>query len=218
MYKEYGWNRLKYHVSSTDYIYPHIKNILDKELKHNNIELTILDVGCGNGEIANRLIKDGFDVMGCDASLEGIRLANMENAGHFFVMNLEEETNLPHRILDMKFNVIICTEVIEHLYAPRELMKFCSKLLKPNGLIAISTPYHGYIKNLLISIFGGWDCHFTALWDGGHIKFWSRFTINKLLEEFDFYEQEFKGCGRIKYLWKSMIVVARRNGESLSGS
>ena len=74
----------------------------------------------------------------------------------------------------------------------------------------MTTPYHGYLKNLALSIFGMWDYHHTALWHGGHIKFWSRATLTKLLNENGFDVIEFHGVGRVAYLWKSMLLVARK--------
>jgi len=77
------------------------------------------------------------------------------------------------------------------------------------GEMIISTPYHGYLKNLALAITGKMDSHFTVLWDGGHIKFWSVKTLTKLLNEFGFEVVEFRGSGRLPYLWKSMFVRAR---------
>ena len=57
------------------------------------------------------------------------------------------------------------------------------------------------------------DHHYTALWDGGHIKFWSRETLTKLLEEFGFRVTDFRGAGRLPYLWKSMLVRANFRGS-----
>ena len=54
------------------------------------------------------------------------------------------------------------------------------------------------------------DGRFTAQWDGGHIKFWSRRTLSALLEEVGFGRLEFRGAGRLPYLWNSMILSARR--------
>ena len=59
------------------------------------------------------------------------------------------------------------------------------------GEMIISTPYHGYLKNLALAITGKFDRHFTVLWDGGHIKFWSVKTLTKLLNEFGFEVVEF---------------------------
>ena len=77
------------------------------------------------------------------------------------------------------------------------------------GEMIISTPYHGYLKNLLISLLNGWDKHFTVLLDGGHIKFWSKKTLSQLLNEFGFSIIDFKGAGRFPYLWKSMFIKAK---------
>jgi hypothetical protein len=54
------------------------------------------------------------------------------------------------------------------------------------------------------------DGHFTALWDHGHIKFWSIETLTKLLNEAGFQDVRFHRVGRIPQLAKSMIAVARK--------
>jgi 2-polyprenyl-3-methyl-5-hydroxy-6-metoxy-1,4-benzoquinol methylase len=70
--------------------------------------------------------------------------------------------------------VAIATEVIEHLVRPRNLPRFAKQLLRPGGYLIISTPYHGYLKNLVLALSNKWDSHLTPLRDGGHIKLWSR--------------------------------------------
>ena len=106
--------------------------------------------------------------------------------------------------------------VIEHLYSPRDLSQCAFKLLKPGGMLIVTTPYNGYLKNLAIAGAGLMDRHWTALWDGGHIKFWSWKTMRCLLAETGFIAPEFHGAGRLPFLWKSMVVCARKpvNGSS----
>ncbi len=64
---------------------------------------------------------------------------------------------------------MIAIEVIEHLFIPKELLVYAQKHLPINGHLVISTPYHGYLKNLAISIFDLWDQHHHPLKDGGRI-------------------------------------------------
>jgi hypothetical protein len=66
------------------------------------------------------------------------------------------------------------------------------------------------LKNLALAIFDGWDRHHTALWHGGHIKFWSRATLTRLLEDNGFRVTRFDAVGRLPFLWKSMILTARK--------
>ncbi|MBI4726237.1 hypothetical protein HY768_03260 [candidate division TA06 bacterium] len=74
----------------------------------------------------------------------------------------------------------------------------------------LTTPYHGYWKNLAIALFNQWDFHHTVNWQGGHIKFFSPRTLRSLLEEAGFKNIEFKYAGRFPLLWKSMIAIARK--------
>jgi 2-polyprenyl-6-hydroxyphenyl methylase/3-demethylubiquinone-9 3-methyltransferase len=55
------------------------------------------------------------------------------------------------------------------------------------------------------------DDHFTALWDYGHIKFWSMKTLRQLLVEAGFVDIRFMRVGRIPALAKSMIAIAGKN-------
>jgi 2-polyprenyl-3-methyl-5-hydroxy-6-metoxy-1,4-benzoquinol methylase len=109
-----------------------------------------------------------------------------------------------------KFPALLSLEVAEHLYFPRQFAKACFDLLEEDGTAIISTPYHGYRKNLGLALTNKMDAHFTALWDGGHIKFWSLQTMTALLEEAGFEDLAFYRVGRIPALAKSMIVVARK--------
>jgi len=90
-----------------------------------------------------------------------------------------------------------------------------SAALKPGGVLVRSIPYHGYLKNLALALSGAMDSHFTALWDGGHIKFWSMDTLGHLLREAGFTKLEFDRVGRtIPALAKSMVVRARKPGAA----
>jgi 2-polyprenyl-3-methyl-5-hydroxy-6-metoxy-1,4-benzoquinol methylase len=100
--------------------------------------------------------------------------------------------------------------VIEHLVRPRNVPRFAKQLLRPGGHLIISTPYHGYLKNLLLALANKWDAHLNPFWDGGHIKFWSRKTLSPLLNEAGFRVVRFIGAGRIPFLWKSMIIIAQK--------
>lgn len=102
-------------------------------------------------------------------------------------------------------------EVIEHLYNPRDFVLFIRKILEENGggHFIVSTPFHGYLKNIMIAVSGKMDHHLSALWEGGHIKFWSRKTLFTLLHENGFHHLQFTGAGRIPYLWRHMIIRAK---------
>jgi len=167
----------------------------------------LFELGCGNGYVANVLTQKGWDVTGVDPSLEGIQQANSTYP------TLKLENGSAYDDLSAQyghFPVVLSLEVIEHVYAPRLYAKTVFDLLQPGGVAIISTPYHGYWKNLVMALTGKMDSHFTALWDHGHIKFWSIKTLTTLLTEAGFIDIHFERVGRIPLLAKSMIAIVRK--------
>jgi len=171
-------------------------------------EKKFFELGCGNGSVGNFFSDLGWAVTGIDASSDGIKLANAK----YPHLNLRAGSVYDElELIYGRFPIILSLEVIEHLYAPRDFCKSAYNLLEEDGVLILSTPYHGYLKNLALAITGLMDKHFTALWDGGHIKFWSVKTITALLNESGFSVESVFKVGRIKPIAKSMIIVARKN-------
>jgi 2-polyprenyl-6-hydroxyphenyl methylase/3-demethylubiquinone-9 3-methyltransferase len=158
----------------------------------------VLDVGCGNGFTCGEFLKRGCTVVGIDLSEQGIAQARRAHSrGRFEVLQ---------RLGEAPFDLVVSTEVVEHLYDPRSYVRGCFAALKPGGDFICTTPYHSYLKNLLISLAGKWDSHASPLWDGGHIKLWSRTTLSSHLTEAGFQNIQFRGAGRFPWLWMTMVV------------
>jgi 2-polyprenyl-3-methyl-5-hydroxy-6-metoxy-1,4-benzoquinol methylase len=170
---------------------------------------TICDLGCGNGHISGRLAALGYQVTGVDGSSSGIRIARRMYPGVHFVETLIDRA-LPQRIKAEEFDLVISSDVIEHMYRPSDLLEAAFSSLKPGGQILIGTPYHGYLKNLVLAGSGKLDAHFSALHDGGHIKFFSVRTLSSLLTTHSFVDLHFSFYGRAPLLWKNMICHARK--------
>jgi 2-polyprenyl-3-methyl-5-hydroxy-6-metoxy-1,4-benzoquinol methylase len=168
---------------------------------------SVFDLGCGNGSVAYALSLQGWDVTGVDPSTDGIAQAK----ARYPRLKLEQGSAYDDLVARYGlFPVVISLEVVEHVYFPRHFAATLFSLLKPGGTAIISTPYHGYWKNLALAVSGKMDAHFTALWDHGHIKFWSIETLTKLLREAGFTEIRFQRVGRFAPLAKSMIAIASR--------
>ena len=203
-YKDYGFHN-DYMTHNLKYMLQPLLSMLDKDKNQ-----CILDLGCGNGYLINYLISLGYNAYGTDASEQGIIIAKQSNPNRFYVQDLSSG-KLPAELQALNFDTIISTEVIEHLYDPEGFIDFCKQVLNAEGQLILSTPYHGYLKNLTLSIFNKWDAHMSPLWLGGHIKLWSAASLKQLLSNKGFTFMQFKGCGRVPYLWKSMLVKAKLN-------
>src|SRR5215204_1982776 len=161
---------------------------------------SICDLGCGNGHITGRLAALGYQVTGVDASASGIQIARRAYPGVEFV-----EALIDRNLSLGKFDLVISSDVIEHSYRPSDLLEATTSQLKPGGHVLLGTPYHGYLKNLVLAATGKMDAHFSALHDGGHIKFFSVRTLSQLMRSHGFEDLRFTFYGRAPLLWKNMI-------------
>lgn len=206
-YKEFEWHSEAAGNSQSGEKLTRVFVDLIKKL--NGIQ-SICDLGCGNGHITGRLAALGYHVTGIDASTSGINIARRAYPGVNFIESLIDR-NLNQKLGLANFDLVISSDVIEHLYRPSDLLEAANSLLKPGGQLLIGTPYHGYLKNLVLAATGRMDAHFSSLHDGGHIKFFSVRTLSQLLRTHGFEGLSFSFYGRAPWLWKNMICHARSN-------
>ncbi len=198
---EYSHSNLTW---SNHYLWPVLRRIVETR---DWPERRAFEIGCGNGAIANLLSTLGFSVAGIDPSESGIAAAQKAYP-HLRVAVGDAYDDLAGQY--GSFPLVVSLEVIEHCFYPRKFARTFFDLLEPGGIGVLSTPYHGYLKNLALALAGKWDDHLGPLWDGGHIKFFSARTLRALLEEVGFQQIEFIRVGRIPPLAKSMIAVVRK--------
>ena len=173
-------------------------------LKH----MRILDAGCGNGFFSRKLAALGHEVTAIDISESGVAKLrdshpNIRGAVRSVYDGVEDLTP------NGGFDLVLSSEVIEHLYSPQDFLLNTARALRLGGWIILTTPYHGYLKNLAISLINGWDFHHGVQLDGGHIKFFSQQTLSTMLLNARFSDVTFRNAGRIRLLWKSIVVRAR---------
>jgi 2-polyprenyl-6-hydroxyphenyl methylase/3-demethylubiquinone-9 3-methyltransferase len=173
----------------------------------------VLDAGCGGGDFAIGLAEAGYTVFGSDLSPSGIAHARSLGVGEFTVSSLYEPLAAPFG--RGSFDGIVCVEVIEHLYSPKTFAAMAYDALRPGGILVVTTPYWGYLKNIILAVTNRIDRSLTALWEGGHIKHFSRATLTQLMEEQGFETIGFKGCGEglrryTPFVWNGMAMAFRK--------
>src|ERR1700722_11461133 len=196
--EEYGWHD-DGGPGSCGHIAPKVMELIKK---HNLRR--VLDLGAGNGSLCGMIANLGCEVVGVEYDKKGCEVARGSYPRiPFYNFGVQDD---PSDLMSAEepFEAVISTEVIEHLFSPHLLPLYAARTLKEHGLLIISTPYHGYLKNLALSIADKWDIHHSPLWHGGHIKFWSQKSLTQLLAQNGFSVLEFHGVGRLPYLWMSM--------------
>ena len=116
-----------------------------------------LDVGAGNGELIDRVIRE-FQVTphACDYRDDLMTLADIKVA----VADVNREP-LPYS--DASFDLVTCTEVIEHLEHFRFALREISRVLRPGGVFVVSTPNVLNLRSRLRYLFFGFYNMFGPL-------------------------------------------------------
>lgn len=169
---------------------------------------SVLDAGCGDGKFSTFLHGLGFHVAGIELSeLAAAKAKSRCPYADIQVGSLE--TRLP--FADASFNAIWCTEVLEHLFDVHGALAEFNRVLKDKGMLLLTTPYHGFVKNLLIALFG-FDRHFNP--EISHIRFFTRITLERCFRQAGFVPVSWHGVGRVWPLWKSFFVIARKEAPA----
>ncbi|MBT3423957.1 MAG: methyltransferase domain-containing protein [Bacteroidetes bacterium] len=116
-----------------EFIENHVKSI-------NRSNVKILDIGCGNGNISFQMAKTGATVIGIDQSEDAIERAqsNFNHENLTFVQSKVEEYQSHY-----KFDIIICSEILEHLVDPEIILIKLTEALKEDGMLIVTVP-NGY--------------------------------------------------------------------------
>lgn len=166
----------------------------------------VLEVGSGVGRVGRGLVDAGIDYVGLEPDEGQIEYAWKTYPDIKFVKSscYDDPASLGLGMFDM----VISNDVIEHLYEPRKLISFKEALLKPQGTCVTCTPNYGYYhRNLMIAATGRWEKHHNPLWDGGHIKFFSKKTLQRIHGEQGFRDFKWRYIRSIKIPVTSMSIV-----------
>lgn len=137
----------------------------------------ILDLGCASGYLAKELKQSDNFIAGIDISnkYEDQLKAELD---YFAVVNVEID-QWPQDFFENKFDLIICAEILEHLFDQDGFLIKLKQILSPGGEIIISTP-NFLIWNNRIRMFLGQYSEKEIFFDSGHIHLLS---YNGLLEK-----------------------------------
>jgi 2-polyprenyl-3-methyl-5-hydroxy-6-metoxy-1,4-benzoquinol methylase len=122
------------HIASADECYYAIVKLLQARFPDKS-GLRICEVGCGQGYLTYALTRAGYDSIGVDISSEAIDLARRRYGNHYFCGNIEQFVKSNDRL-----NVILATELIEHLESPVVFARSMLAALKKGGCLILTTP------------------------------------------------------------------------------
>ncbi|MEP3481534.1 MAG: class I SAM-dependent methyltransferase [Fuerstiella sp.] len=142
----------------------------------------ILDLGCGDGLNAGKILTDLGDYVGVDVSETAVKSARQNG---YDASLIEDAVDLPFD--DETVDAVVSMEVIEHLMFPLRAVEEVSRILKPGGIVLLTTPNIAYWRLRLDMLFRGrWNPLGDTLavqepWRDPHIRFFTTASMRGML-------------------------------------
>jgi len=154
--------------------YPKIIETLKKEEKiQKKQKLKVLDMGCGTGKLAERLLKKGYEVFAVDKSKEAVELAKLKNNNiKYFIGDATKKLKF---LKDNSFDVIVSTFMTIYLSTSNlsSFMKEMHRILKKKGLLIIGT-IHPFLH--IIQPKTRWE-----KWDSKNVNYFSDICVKQTI-------------------------------------
>jgi 2-polyprenyl-6-hydroxyphenyl methylase/3-demethylubiquinone-9 3-methyltransferase len=134
--------------------------------------LRVLDVGCGGGLICEPLARLGALVTGLDPAVENIEAARRHAAGQGLAIDYRRGRVEELEAEGQTFDAVVCLEVVEHVPDAGAFLKASAALVRPGGLMLLST-LNRTLKAYLLAIIGG---EYVLRWLPVGTHQWERFV------------------------------------------
>ncbi len=135
-----------------------------------------VDLGCGRGEFSRTLQQRGFQVTCLDIDPDNI--AACQALGF---EARQADLNKPLPLDNSSFDLAVMLDVIEHIPLAQHLLKETARILRPHGLLLLSTPNCGWILHRIRGLLG-----YPPPGEGYHFRFFVPRTLNAALQSAGF--------------------------------
>lgn len=129
----------KYHNIEKDYFWFQARRDMTLRLINKlrvNKDSKILEIGCSGGHLIKLLENKGYkNVYGIDVSKKGINLCKQKGIKNCFIMDAVKT-----RFKDYTFDLIIASDILEHIEKDDMALLEWSRILKPNGILIVFVP------------------------------------------------------------------------------
>jgi 2-polyprenyl-3-methyl-5-hydroxy-6-metoxy-1,4-benzoquinol methylase len=178
----------------------------------------VLDVGCGEGFFAAELAQSGNRITGID---DRVAPAN-DVFESYFTADLDGGiAPVVEKLNDKRFDRVLLLDVLEHLKSPGQILQEAHAVLKQEGSVIVSLPNIANIFVRIMLLFGHFNYQQRGLLDKTHLRFFTRKSARRLLEENGYtVEQERETVIPIELVlgWSEKNIVLRLINRCLAAA
>ncbi|MBN1594986.1 class I SAM-dependent methyltransferase [candidate division FCPU426 bacterium] len=132
----------------------------------------VLDVGCGSGALGEAISQKGYEVWGIESHPDAYTRAEKRLA-RLIKADLNDQDAIEQAVGPTRFDYIVFSDVLEHIYDPYSILRAYAQWIKPGGRLLISVPNAVVWTNRLHFLCGRFEYGDTGVMDRTHIRFFS---------------------------------------------
>ena len=102
-------------------------------------DLSLLDIGCGGGLLSEPMARLGARVTGVDAAPKNVTVAALHAEGQALAIDYRQGTAEALAEAGAQFDIVLALEIVEHVADVDLFLKSCGRMVKPGGLLFLST-------------------------------------------------------------------------------
>lgn len=173
----------------------------------------LLDLGCGEGQLRD-LVEPSLHIVGADISIDSLEVAR-QGAKRPALVQADGTAGLPFR--DGAFDVVVCTEMLEHVLDPASVVAELHRLCSPSGRVILTVPIERpkqILKALLrkTRLFGRL---FSGIEDGfseWHVQDFTGAAIRRLLDG----RFRVRSCRRVLLMHRCLLLEPMPTGSAVA--
>lgn len=154
---------------------------LNMIVKYVEPETDVLEINCGLGILAEKMMKKGADITVTDPSDIALQRTRARRITKIFKVDTDTQT-LPFH--SSKFDMIVSNSMIEHVFFPENIIRGGIRVLKDKGKFIIMVPNIGHWRFRLWLLFGRFPYLENTPTDMLHLRFFTLQSIKKIAENY----------------------------------
>lgn len=192
-YKETGYSYLlkKTHVVR----FQRVHEIIKDYIKQKSAKMRIVDLGCGDGFHTAKFVELGLETYGLDISEDYLKKAQALG-----VKTVTGDITAALPFENEYFDIVYSGETIEHIVDVRQLFTELNRILKPNGLLILTTPNLAGLDDRINLLFGRKLRHQDALCESHylHVRVFTFSSLREVLDKAGF-ETKYQYSNKIRF-------------------
>lgn len=178
-----------------------------------NLDAKILEIGCSNGNTGALALSKNKCGSYTGVELHEAAALNAKEKITQVIVGDIEKIELPFE--DNEFDVLVLSEVLEHLVDPWMVLHKLNRYMKPGSIVLASSPNVSHYRIILMLLRGEWNLKDDGIMDRTHLRWFTPETFEKMFDDAGYKVLRVEPLSPFKWQVKLQLALLLGNGKHL---